>query len=98
MRALLLLLLLQSAPARAASDLQAAFLARAEAFINCSAGYNNDHGDIARVAIQRNPDPTKPIIRSDYNVRASPALDLALPRLAQRAPLADSGADCLLTA
>ena len=70
---LLLLLLLQPAPARAASDLQSAFLARAEAFINCSAGYNNDHGDIARVAIQRNPDPTKPIIRSDYNVRASPA-------------------------
>ena len=97
MRALLLLLLLlQPAPARSASDLQSAFLARAEAFINCSAGYNNDHGDIARVAIQRNPDPTKPIIRSDYNVRASPAL--ALPRLAQRAPLAGSGADCLLTA
>ena len=47
---------------------------RAEAFISCSADYNNDHGDIARVAIQRNPDPTKPIIRSDYNVRASPAL------------------------
>ena len=75
---LLLLLLLQPASARAASDLQAAFLARAEAFINCSAGYNNDHGDIARVAIQRNPDPTKPIIRSDYNVRA-------LPQLPQRA-------------
>jgi hypothetical protein len=54
--------------AHAPSALQADFLSRAESFINCSATYSNDHGDITRVAIERNPAaPTKPVIQNDYN-------------------------------
>lgn len=49
------------------SALQVEFLARAEGFIKCRASYNNDGGDVTRVAIRSNPDPAKPIIRNDYN-------------------------------
>ena len=49
------------------SELQAGFIQRAEGFINCSATYGNDHGDITRVAIQRNPTAPKPVIQNDYN-------------------------------
>jgi hypothetical protein len=57
-----------AAALRPPSALQVAFLQRAKGFINCSAGYSNDHGDITRVAIKRNPTaPSKPVIQNDYN-------------------------------
>ena len=49
--------------------------------------YNNGHGDMARAAIKRNPDPTKPFIRGDYNgslqgmARRSDCSDFGVPNI-----------------
>ena len=70
------------------SSRRAEFLQRAQAFANTSAKYNNDHGDVARIGLQRNPDAaTKPFIQNDYNgslsgmARRSDCSDFGVPNI-----------------